>query len=222
MKMQKKILIYGTSMLGQQIKTYIEKDGLGIVEAFIADKEYINKTSLLGLPIEPFESIEKKYPKDHYQIALAFGYSDMNKLKEKKYNQCKKLNYDIFTLISSQAVVYSDDIAEGNLIFPGAIVAAGVKLGVCNCIEIGAKIGHHSQIGSFNFFSGNTIIGGDVKIKNNCFFGVSAMVADSATLEDSTLIAAGALLIKDSQKGQVFFPARTTIWHGTSEDIKIP
>ena len=58
---------------------------------------------------------------------------------------------------------------------------------------------HHAEVGDHSFIAANSLIGGYTKIKNNCFIGFSSTILHKLTIENETLLAAGALMTRSSE-----------------------
>ena len=58
-------------------------------------------------------------------------------------------------------------------------------------------------------------------VKRNCFIGVNATIRDAITIAPETLIAAGAIIMKDTEEKGVYLPARSTMFDKKSDEIKI-
>ena len=50
--------------------------------------------------------------------------------------------------------------------------------------ELSCTIAHHSEVGNFNFFASGVTTGGAIKTGNNCFFGISSIIASGKKIAD--------------------------------------
>lgn len=215
-----KVIIFGITNKAQELKTYIDHDNTAKVCAFTVNHAHKISDDLMGVPVIAFENILEQFSPADYQIALAIGYSDMNRNREKKFNECKSLGYTIYTYVSEAANVYSDNIGEGTLILPGCTIAPFTSFGRGNILDNGATIGHNTHVGDFNYIAGNAVIGGELKISNNCFLGAQSAIFGN--ISDLTLIAAGTTILRDTDKGQVFHPPKAFLSPGNSDYFTIP
>ena len=199
---------------------YLDNDIRAEVCAFVVDRAYRTVESLLGIPVIDFENIVEAYPPGEHKIALIIGYSNMNRNRRKKYEECKLLGYSMFTYISGDANVYSDNIGEGNIILPGCNIAPFVSLGKCNIIDSNVFIGHNTVVGDFNFFAACTTVTGEVIISDNCFFGAGSIIC-SRLVSDFSLIASGTTLVRDTEAGQVYHPPKAVLSQGDSNYFTI-
>lgn len=72
-----------------------------------------------------------------------------------------------------------------------------------NTIIIGAKIGHHSNIGANSLLS-TCVIGANVKIGNNCFLGINSSVNSNVEIGDRNIIGMGSVITKSTAELEVF------------------
>jgi len=74
----------------------------------------------------------------------------------------------------------------------------------------GNHIGHHSVISDHVFFTSHVVLSGHCVVEPYCFFGVNATIKDATHLAESTFVAMGANLTKDTEANGVYVgnPAR--------------
>lgn len=204
-----KLIIYGINLQAQQLKYYLEMEDAAEVIGFAVDSKYKNSETLLGLPVISYEALPKIYSPEVVQIVLSFGYKNMVKNREEKFLNCKRAGYSLFTYISKFANVFTDDIGEGSLIYPGSTIAPFVSIGKGNFFEIGVSIAHHTKIGDFNFFAPSATVCGATEIGRHCFFGAHSTVINALKIEDETLVGAGATVTKNTGFSDVYFPGRS-------------
>lgn len=207
----KKVIIFGNGDFARLMKYYIDNDTNWVVECFTVEKEYIKEDNFMNLPLISFEDIEKKYSPDEFEIILGIGYSHMNKIREKIFFKCKNKGYNISKFIHSTAFVQTDSIGEGTIILERTLIQPFVTIGLANLIWYNVSVAHDDIIGNFNTLAGSTSLCGFVKIKNNCYLGNRCMVFDNVSLDDYTLVGAGADVKRSTQKYDVIVPARSIV-----------
>lgn len=200
---EEKLVIFGTGGFAQVACFYLTKDSPYKVVAFTADRDHIQKKELLGLPIIPFEEIEKSYPPDEFKMFVAIAYKNVNKLRAEKYNEAKSKGYELITYVNSKAVHWGDtEIGDNCFIFENQTIQPFVKIGNDVIIWSGNHIGHHSVIGDHCFISSHVVISGYVKIEPYCFLGVNATIRDAITIARECVIGMGAVIVKNTiEKG---------------------
>lgn len=217
-----KLIIFGTGDIAQIANYYFNIDSPHEVVAFTLDAAYINEDTFEGLPIFPFEEIEKQFPTNEYQMFIAVAYGDMNRLREKKFYEAKEKGYQLVSYISSHCTYLSQyKCGENCFIFEDNTIQPFVKIGDNVTIWSGNHIGHHSIIHSHNFISSHVVISGHCEIESNCFLGVNATLAHWVKLAKGTLLGAGTIITKDTEPDSVYVPAKSTKIDKKSFEIKL-
>lgn len=222
MKKTKKLVIIGNTSNARLAKFFFETDSEYEVSAFSVDKQYITDDQFEGLPVIPFEEIENKYPASEYDAFVAVGYTDMNKIREKLYSECKTKGYTMANYISTHCTFLTQFPTGDNcFILEDNTIQPFVKIGNNVVLWSGNHIGHDVTIEDHNFITSHVVVSGFVTIKRNCFIGVNATIRDAITIAPETLIAAGAIIMKDTVEKGVYLPARSTLFDKKSDEIKI-
>ena len=110
---------------------------------------------------------------------------------------------------------------EHCFVFEDNTVQPFVTLGDDVVLWSGNHIGHHTRIGSHNFFSSHVVISGSVVVGDRCFFGVNSTVRDNIVIEDENIIGAGALITKNTKRQDVYYGPRAQLADKKSSDITI-
>lgn len=197
------LIILGTTIYSATTRKILEKEGVNVV-GYSTYREYMNGNEYEGLPVFPFQDLDLIFGTDKFMVINTIGYSNMNKIREKVYYDIKRKGYQLYTFISKNALVYTDDIGEGSLIMPNAYIGPYVKLGTCCVINPGAQLSHHISMGNFNFIGRGVIIGGDVKICNNCFIGLHSTIKNKIKISDYTIVGSGSNVIKSTEENCVY------------------
>lgn len=216
----KNIIIFGANDLGRLLKYYIEKEDPRNVVAFTMNRDYIEKDSFLGLPIVEFETIEKKYSTEDYEILIAIGNSKMNNVRKKIFEECNKKGYTVASFIHPSCSIHSNDIGEGNILLENCLVYPYSKIGKGNLLWDHVLISHDCVVGDFNTFSSYADLCGYVKIGNNGYFGKHCILNDFMEVADYTLVGAAAYAKKNTKPYDVVVPARSVVLeHKKSTDL---
>ncbi len=217
-----KIVLFGYGDIAQIAKYYFDIDSDFEVVAFTLDKEYISETTFEGLPVVPFQDIEKLYPSDKFKMFIALSYTNMNKLREQKYHEAKEKGYELVSYVSSKCS-YMSQFPHGDncFIFEDNTIQPFVKIGNNVTLWSGNHIGHHSEIHDHNFVSSHVVISGHCTIESNCFLGVNSTIAHKVTISKETLLGAGSIISKDTVEKGIYVPPRTIKLDKTSDQIKL-
>lgn len=218
----KQLVIIGNTNNAKLAYYYFKNDSPYEVAGFAVDKAYITEEHFCGLPVFPLETLLETHPPSEYDAFIGIGYSKMNKIREDKYMHLKALGYKLPNYISSKCSFLTEEpIGDNNLILEDNTIQPFVTIGSNNVFWSGNHIGHDVKIGNHNFISSHVVISGFTTIGNNVFLGVNSTFRDAINIADATLVAAGAIIMKDTQRGEVHLPARSTLFGKKSDEIEI-
>ena len=103
-----KVIIFGIQDFAELAHYYLENDSDHEVVAFCVNAKYIPEAkNFKNLPIVSFETVEKIYPPSEYDFFAPMSPQQMNRLREKVYNDIKQKGYKLISYISSKAVINS-------------------------------------------------------------------------------------------------------------------
>jgi sugar O-acyltransferase (sialic acid O-acetyltransferase NeuD family) len=217
----KKVVIFGTGDFAQVAHFYLTKDSPYEIAAFTADGEFIKEKELSGLPLVPFEEIDRYYPPDMFQLFIAIAYSKVNKARAEKYQEAKDKGYELISYVNSKATHWGDtQIGDNCFIFENQTIQPFVKIGNDVIIWSGNHIGHHVVIGDHCFISSHVVISGRVKVEPYCFIGVNATIRDGITIARECVIGAGSIIVKNTVEKGVYTGKAAELYCDDSSKIK--
>ena len=218
----RKLIIIGNSANSRLARFYFDKDSEYDVVGYALTKEFIKADTFDGLSVYAIEEIKNLFTPENCDAFVAVGYNKMNKIRQKLYDELKELGYRLPNYISPRcSFLTSEPIGDNNFILEDNTIQPFVKIGSNNVLWSGNHIGHDGSIGDNNFITSHVVVSGFVKIKNNCFLGVNATIRDAITIENETLVAAGAIIMKDTVEKGVYLPARSVLFDKKSDEIEI-
>jgi len=205
MESKKKIVLFGNGQMAETVHVYLQYDSPYEVVAFCVDKQYRDSDTYRGLPLVDFENVEELYPPDTYGMFVPISAKSLSQIREQKYLQAKGKGYELVSYISPRALITPETIiGENCFILENNVIQPFARIGN-NCILwSGNHIGHHSVIGDNCFLASHIVISGRCTIGNNCYFGVNATVRDGLTIGSKCVIGAGALIMRDTEEGQIY------------------
>lgn len=216
----KNLIIIGNTTNARLAKWYFDNDTDYNVVAFSVNKEYINEDMFLDLPIVPFENLEKVYPALSNDAFIAIGYTNMNKIREKMYNETKNKGYFLPNYISTKCnFLTEEEIGDNNLILEDNTIQPYVKIGNNNVFWSGNHIGHDTIIHNHITITSHVVISGYCQIHDNSFLGVNSTLHNEITVKKETLIAAGAIISKETEEKGVYLPSKSNLFTKKSDEI---
>ncbi|WP_024597822.1 acetyltransferase [Pseudoalteromonas sp. TAE56] len=193
--MTNKLVVVGASGHGKVIADIAEQ--LGFIVNFY-DDAYPSKTYIEHWPIHGTcaDLIALKNtsttPND---VVVAIGNND---IRQQKIQLLQQNKFNLITLIHPTAVISQyATIAQGSVVFAGAIINAFANIGVGCIVNTSAIIEHDCAIGDFTHICPNTALAGGVIIGSKSWIGIGSQVKQLSTIGNNCLIGAGSTVIKN-------------------------
>ena len=201
-----KIVIFGLQDFASLAHFYLQHDSEHEVVAFSVTQEYLpGNRSFEGLPVVPFEEVERIYPPSDYAFFAPMSHRRMNTVRKSVYDRVKVKGYTLISYVSSRATVFPGTpigdncfILEDNTIQPFAEIGNNVVL------WSGNHIGHHSIIKDHVLFTSHVVLSGHCVVESFCFLGVNATIKDGVHLAEGTFVAMSASVIADTETWGVY------------------
>lgn len=218
----KKLIIIGLSNNAKLAAYYFNKDTDYDVVGFAVDKQFNNGNTYFNLPVFNLDEIGTNQPPSSFDAFVAVGYNQMNDVRKNLYLKVKKMGYHLPNYISPKCAFLTEEpIGDNNFILEDNTIQPFVSIGSNNVLWSGNHIGHDVKIGDHNFITSHVVVSGFTQIKNNTFIGVNVTIRDNVIIEDKSLLAAGAIVMKDTKQEEVWLPAQSTLFKKKSSEIKI-
>lgn len=203
-----KVIVFGNGSYAKTLSYYIETYTDWAIEGYSTDTDFqadfFNEKKYIS-----FENMIKNYSPKEYRVVMGIGYSNMNMLREAKFNMLKSHGYSFPNFIHPSAILNNCEIGEGNIILENVIMEPNTIIGDDNIVWSSVLLGHNGIHGNHNHYAACSLIAGNCIVGNNCFFGNHATVKDGIKVADYTLLGAGSYLSKNTVEYDVFVPARS-------------
>lgn len=216
-----KVVLFGVGSLPQLVHFFLTHDSDHEVVAFTAHQQRIRETTFCGLPVVPFETLDQHYPPDQFEMFIALGYAQVNRVRAKVYHEAKMRGYQLISYVSSRATNWSQQMGDNCFIFENTTVQPFVTLGSNIIIWSGSFVGHHSTIEDHCYIAPRAAISGHVHVGAYTFIGTNATLRDSIRVGQSCVIGAGALLSHSAEDRQVYVGQQTPVYHKSSDEIDL-
>lgn len=217
----KRAIIFGTSDFAQIAYVYLRDDSDYQVAAFTVDRQFIVSTEQLGIPIVPFEDIERTHPPGDFAIFVGVGFSKLNANRRSVYEVCRAKGYALPTYVHSTVHRWPETTyGEACFIFENNVIQPFVSIGDNCVLWSGNHIGHHSRVGNNVFIASHVVVSGKCIIGDNTFVGVNATFRDGISVGSNCIVGAGAIMLKDAPDGTVFKTTATAPDQRQSSELK--
>ncbi len=201
----KKIIIFGLEDFAELAHYYLVNDTAYEVVAFTVNSAYLpEKRTFKDLPIVGFDNIEETYSPDDYALFAPMAPAQMNKIREKIYNQGKVKGFKFISYISSKATILTKEIGDNCFILEDNTIQPFVKIGNNVVLWSGNHIGHHSVIEDHVTFTSHVVLSGHCTVKKHSVLGVNATVRDGVTISEGTFVGMAASITKDTEPWMIY------------------
>lgn len=215
-----RLIIVGEGETAELAYEYFTHDSFFEVAGFSAERQYVKKTELFGLPVVPFEDVETRFPPGVHHAFVALSYTQLNRPRTRLYLEAKRKGYPIASYVSSRAFVWRNvEIGENCFILEHNVLQYHVKVGNNVVLWSGNHVGHRSIIRDNTFISSHVVISGYCDIGESCFVGVNASIGDHVKIAPDCIVGAGALILKDTEHRKVYRGSPASAWHVSSHIV---
>lgn len=199
-----KVVLVGTGDFARVAHVYFDADSPHEVVAFTVHERYVEAETFRGLPVVPFEEVERRYDPDGFGMFVAVGFSRVNRARRELYEACKEKGYRLVSFVSSRAFRAPEtQLGENCFVFEANVLQPFVRIGDDVILWSGNHVGHDVTIDDHCFVASHAVISGNVTIGHSCFVGVNATIRDGVTIAPECVIGAGALVMRDTRRGEV-------------------
>lgn len=123
---------------------------------------------------------------------ISVGYMGHSNIREKLYEQLKKIGFNLPTIIDSSAIVSNKAIVgEGVFVGKGAVINSEANIKKMAIINTKAIIEHESVIGDFSHIAAGAVVCGHVNVGKCAFVGANATIIQNQTIQDNKIVPAG-------------------------------
>jgi sugar O-acyltransferase (sialic acid O-acetyltransferase NeuD family) len=205
MSARRAVVVFGTGDFARIAEIYLREDSEYDVVAFTVDGEFIESEQLAGVPVVPFEKVTDLYPPSEHAMLVAIGFRGVNKARARVYERCKERGYELISYVNSRATYWGElQLGDNCFVFEENVIQPSVRIGDDVVLWSGNHIGHDSEIGDHCFIASHAVISGNVRIGPYCFIGVNATLRDGITIAPECVIGAGALVMRDTERGEIY------------------
>jgi len=205
MKESNALIIVGDGEFAEIAYEYFTYDSPFEVVAFSVEKDYLKKKTLFGLPVVPFEELERLYDPISHKVFVAVTYTQLNRVRARLYKEAKKKAFSAASYVSSKAFVWRNvSIGENCFIFENNVIQYHAKIGNNVILWSGNFIGHSTGIGDNALIASHVAISSFCEIGENCFLGANSCIIERKKLAPDCIIGAGAVVIRDTEAGRIY------------------
>ncbi|HMO17865.1 MAG TPA: acetyltransferase [Oligoflexia bacterium] len=217
----KPIVIFGVGEFADQVFYYFKKESPYEVVAFTVESTYIKEEKFHGLPVLPFESIEIDFPSTHYDMFIAVGYNNLNRVREKFFLEAKQKGYKLVNYVHPSAFLAQNFLMGENCYLLQRISALpNSRIGNGVILHTDSGMAHDCYIGDFCFFSAGCCISANVSFGPYCFVSINTTFKPGIKIGHSVIIGAGSLILENAPDESVYIEQGTPRMNRSSKFYK--
>src|SRR4051812_14883409 len=202
-KSGEKLVIVGDGEFAEIAYEYFTHDSPFTVAAFTVERPFLAKSELFGLPVVPFDEVERHYDPTAHRTFVAVTYTQLNRVRARLYREAKQKGYAPASYVSSRAFVWHNAaVGENCFVFENNVVQYRAVIGNNVVLWSGNHVGHRSVVRDHCFVSSHVVISGYCDVGESCFLGVNSCVGDNVTIGRDCVIGAGSVIVKDTEPGK--------------------
>ena len=200
-----RVVVFGAGRGADVAYRYLTHDSPHQVCAFTVDSEYLNGETLRGLPLIPFENIERTHPPSDHAMFVPLGFQRMNRLRSEKYRAVKDKGYRCVSYVSSDiSGLEPPKVGENCFILEAQVFNMDVVVGDNVTIWSGNHIGDRARIMDHCWISSSVCISGGVVIEPYSIVGINAAISHNVTIREASFVGANANITQDTEPGGVY------------------
>jgi len=201
----KPLVLYGAGKIAEVLLFFFRTNSQREVIACTTEKDFLPNGTWSDLPTVPFESLLKTHPPEKYDLFVALGYQDQNRLRSQICNKARAMGYTLPTYIHPASGVPGDfEYGDNCFIMNNVMIHPKVRIGNNVFIWSGAMVGHHSFIDDNCWLTSCCNISGSVLVGKNTFLAVNSTVGNSVRIGERCFIGANALVTKCTGENEVY------------------
>ena len=200
---KKQLILVGGGGHAKACLDVIESDSFWHLKGYLDVKQTLSDT--YGLAYLGSDSEASKFVQEA-QFLITVGQLGFSPIREKLYNELKKLNAEFAIVKAINSIISKKSIIGcGTIVMHGAILQADTSVGENCIINDRVLIEHDSTIGNHCHISTGVIINGDVRIGNGVFIGSGSVLRNGITIGDNCVIGMGSVVTKSISHGLTVF-----------------
>ena len=203
--MKKPIVLFGNGKIADVIYYFFNNHSDREIVASTIDSHYLENPSWNNLPTYAFENINETHPPEEFDMFIALGYQDLNRLREEKCKLARSMGYSLASYIYPHSGIPLDfKYGDNCFVMSNVLIHPCVEFRNNIFAWSGAMIGHHSVIQDNCWLTSCCNISGGVNIGKNCFLAVNSTVANSVEIADECFIGSNTLITKCTKPSEVY------------------
>ena len=200
-----KLILFGNGRGADVAYRFLSKDTDHEICGFTVDETYITEPTLRGLPLVPFEDVERRFPPDDYRMLILLGYQGMNQLRESKFREAKAKGYTLESYVASDIFRVEDiQVGENCFILDNQSISLDVTIGNNVVMWSSNHIGDLTAIRDHAWIASHVTVAANAEIGERAFIGIGATISNSVKVAPGTFVGADRLVVNSTDEDGVY------------------
>jgi len=193
-----RLVLFGNGRGASVAHRFLAADSPHEIVGFTADERFITGTTYRGLPLVPFEEVERRFPPEDHRMLILLGYQQMNGLRAAKYAAAKAKGYTLESYVASDIFrVEPIVVGENCFLMDNQSISLDVRIGNNVVMWSSNHLGDGTVVGDHAWISSHVTVAGNVTIGEQVFLGIGATVSGRVTVGREAFIGADVLVSTD-------------------------
>jgi len=207
-----KLVLFGTGRGADVAYRFLTADTDHEIVGFTVDEAYCDRASLRGLPLVPFEAVERRFPPDDFRMLVLLGYQGMNSLRALKFGQAKAKGYMLESYVASNIFrVEPFRVGENCFIMDNQSISLDVEIKNNVVMWSSNHVGDMSVIEDHAWVSSHVTIAASTRIGEKAFLGIGATIGNGVVIGAESFIGAQALVTESTAPSSVHLAGKGAI-----------
>lgn len=201
----RKAVLFGAGDFASLVWACLTHDSPYDVAGFAVDGAQRRSERLHGLPVVPFEEVERHFPPAAHDLLIAVGPQRMNALRAERFAAGQAKGYAFASYFSSRARRWPDlETGPGCMVFDNAVIEPFVRIGANCVVRAGARVAHHGRLADHVFLAPGATLAGRCDVGARSFLGVNATLREATQIAEDCLVGAGAVVTRATEPGGLY------------------
>jgi carbonic anhydrase/acetyltransferase-like protein (isoleucine patch superfamily) len=199
-----KNVLFGTGRGASVAHRFLAGDSTHEVVAFTVDAPHVGDGTYRGLPVVPFEEVERHYPPDGFRMLIFLGYQQLNGLRKDRFDSAKAKGYTLESYVASDIFrVEPIKVGENCFIMDNQSISLDVSIGNNVVMWSSNHVGDLTQIGDHAWLTSHVTIAANVTVGERSFIGLGAAISNGVVVGREAFVGSGAQISTNVADGTV-------------------
>jgi acetyltransferase-like isoleucine patch superfamily enzyme len=194
-----KLVLFGTGRGAAVAHRFFSGDTEHEVVGFTVDDAYVSAREFRGLPLVPFEEVERAFPPETHRMHVLLGYQQMNGLRARKFEEAKAKGYTLESYVASDIFrVEPIKVGENCFILDNQSISLDVTIGDNVVMWSSNHIGDLTVVEDHAWIASHVTVAANATIGERAFVGIGATIGNGVRIGAESLIGANVLAASDT------------------------